>query len=273
MIGIVDLSGGFGNHLFQYSFALYLKKYGVKVFLYNPEKKYYFNCKDFNLNELNYFFLINFKLLKKFKFFYKYYKIFTSHEILEKKLKIEDFYLNSKIVSFNGFFQDYNLVVENFSEIKSNLIKNIENPLNKDEVPNGNTLIHVRRTDYLEQKEELSIDYYIKAISYCEENIKDFTFDVYTDDYEWVSQQNIFKKAQYIEKSENILERKEEAVNSVFRKMMKYNNYIIANSTYSWWAAILNESSSSVIVQPEPFYKWVTNANLLVPNWIKIARK
>ena len=55
--------------------------------------------------------------------------------------------------------------------------------------------------------------------------------------------------------------------------MMKYNNYIIANSTYSWWAAILNESSSSVIVQPEPFYKWVTNANLLVPNWIKIARK
>ena len=39
MIGIVDLSGGFGNHLFQYSFALSLKKQGVKVYLFNQEKE------------------------------------------------------------------------------------------------------------------------------------------------------------------------------------------------------------------------------------------
>ncbi len=272
MIGIVDLSGGFGNHLFQYSFALYLKKQGVNVYIYNQEGKDYFNHKDFNLKKLNYINLKILKLLKRFKVSKKYYRILTSHEILESKLNIKDLYLESKIISFNGFFQDMNIAIDNLSDIKLIIEKATKSNLNNKEIQKGKTLVHVRRSDYLEQKEELNLEYYIKAINYCQENIENFEFDVFTDDYEWVSQQTIFKNANFIEKSENILQRNEEDVVLIFKEMLNYENYIIANSTYSWWAALLKEDSESIIIQPEPFFSGFNNANLLIPNWIRFPR-
>ena len=47
MIGIVDIFGGFGNQLFQISFALHLKQKGIKTYTYisdsllNNENKEY----------------------------------------------------------------------------------------------------------------------------------------------------------------------------------------------------------------------------------------
>ena len=50
--------------------------------------------------------------------------------------------------------------------------------------------------------------------------------------------------------------------------MQSCENHIIANSTYSWWAAFLG--NSKVTVGPK---KWFTNENgseIMLSNWIKL---
>ena len=53
----------------------------------------------------------------------------------------------------------------------------------------------VRRGDYLSLKEDLSIEFYQNALIYCKENIKNFNYEIFTDDIEWVKNQNIFRDA------------------------------------------------------------------------------
>ena len=65
----------------------------------------------------------------------------------------------------------------------------------------------MRRSDYLDTNEQLEISYYSKAMEHCNEKIKDFSYDIFTDDYEWVISQPIFNKANYVEKSTNIVKR------------------------------------------------------------------
>lgn len=273
MIGIVDLSGGFGNYIFQYSFALYLKNHGINTYLYNPAKKDYLDHRDFDLKELNTFKYFILEKFKKSNSFNRSYQVITSHELLENNLSLNDVYLNKKIISFNGFFQDYKIAIKNLNEIKNYFSKNSSLKMSKMQNNKNNTLVHVRRSDYLQIGEELDISYYENAIEYCKKNIKNFEFDVYTDDYEWVKKQKIFKEAKYIENSKDIVNRDEKSVKSTFTKMLNYQNYVIANSTYSWWAALLSEQNTSVIIQPDPFFKLANNAKMDVPSWIKIPRK
>ena len=58
-------------------------------------------------------------------------------------------------------------------------------------------MVHVRRKDYLEMKEELSINYYKNAINIANKKIMNCQFDVFTDDFEWVKKQKLFNNAKY----------------------------------------------------------------------------
>jgi hypothetical protein len=52
--------------------------------------------------------------------------------------------------------------------------------------------------------------------------------------------------------------------------LCKHN--IIANSTFSWWAAWLNNNPDKMIVSPDEWFKWkkIRNKDLLPKDWIKI---
>ena len=54
--------------------------------------------------------------------------------------------------------------------------------------------------------------------------------------------------------------------------MLGYENFIIANSTYSWWAAVLGADDKSVVTCPSPFYK-THNNNLELNNWVILDRE
>ena len=272
---IVDLKGGLGNQIFQYSFARYLEKIGFSVkynlnFYHidntnNTRREFLLDRLDIKLREVNLFFLkfVNFlnflanskKIKKIFPFFKKYiFKYFK-----EKDFKNDSLLNHYPIFNyFDGYWQsnEHHLIIQK-NELSSHF------GLIKKSFQNEKVMIHVRRSDYLKLGIELPIDYYSEALKLLESKLGPFQFDIYTDDYEWVLNQEIFKSFQ------NIYTDKDDALAS-FKQMIGYQHYIIANSTYSYLAAFFGEEKQSEIMMP---YKWSKNKDenfLTKNNWTKV---
>ena len=55
-----------------------------------------------------------------------------------------------------------------------------------------------------------------------------------------------------------------------FSEMLKHNNFIISNSTFSLIPAILKENETSKIISPFPWYRKSNKELNLKQNWIKL---
>jgi hypothetical protein len=131
--------------------------------------------------------------------------------------------------------------------------------------------IHVRRGDYLMNIKGLSsacpLSYYTKALDFLCSRVKNPVFVVFSDDINWVMKNlPIPGRAYYPELIR--------PCNSVVSMglMMQCNHFIISNSTFSWWAAWLGETDSSITVCPSP---WIVSGvevdSLFVPGWLRFS--
>lgn len=117
--------------------------------------------------------------------------------------------------------------------------------------------IHVRRTDYLDPNR---VQYGL-ALSYYEEAMKLFPgakFVVCSDDIEWCKERPLFKDCDFVHGTEI------EDMNL----LASCSGLIIANSTFSWWAAYLNPHNPKVVA---PFRWDIDNKVFPMPSeWITI---
>jgi hypothetical protein len=137
-------------------------------------------------------------------------------------------------VNLSGYFQSYKY----FENIEKKIRRDFTFlPDMNDRTPRKNTLsIHVRRGDYLGIKNHLppmNIEYYSYALDF----IGSFNHAiVFSDDIEWCKGQDLFKNFEFSQGDSY----------SDFRLMSKCDKHIIANSTFSWWAAWLSQADSVV---------------------------
>jgi len=274
----IYLMGGFGNQLFQFCFAKSLENSNLIVYIdktnYLLENKrinvdaenrdLIMPIEDFGFSNvprfLNLIFFINNKLRN---YSFKNYKFFPVGRYNDKNFKS----IFKKYNQFVGYWQDINLIYENRDFLISKLSNNrtIAKSLRK-RPKVGSTMLHVRRKDYLNMKEELNIDYYKIAIDNASQKIKNFNFDVFTDDKEWVLQNDLFSNA----KSINFLSSSIDDTIITFSKMLEYENYIISNSTFSLIPAILSKSEKKAVYAPTP---WFRNSKKIInfpETWIGI---
>ena len=132
--------------------------------------------------------------------------------------------------------------------------------------------IHVRRGDYVNNKhyqnihQVLTVSYYSKAINTILKTVDNPVFYVFSDDPEWVK---AHIKTEY---KTVFVDHNMETPHEDIRLMQRCKHNIIANSTFSWWAAWLNNNPGKIIVAPEKWYKKVDleNPDITPENWIKI---
>lgn len=267
--------GGFGNQLFQICFALYLKQQGKKPYLYifnkhnhNDHNFYMINDEDFDLTPINLVFETSIKKLKSVGFLDRSIFSIVKQDSIEdiKKCEIK----NKKLVtSFNGFWQDKYFVDQVFDEFKEGLLKTkaFDDSLKKKALE-GSTMLHVRRGDH---QAYLPLTYYEDALIEASK-IDNFIFDIYTDDVEWVKNKNEFKNARNIYGPSDKADIKSDTLNT-FANMLNYDNFIISNSTYSWWAAKISEKDYSKVYYPYPHWpKQNYHPDIYYDNWIRINR-
>lgn len=124
------------------------------------------------------------------------------------------------------------------------------------------TSIHVRRGDYLNLQNHhppCTLEYYNEAISRF-----DGKFLVFSDDIEWCK--NTFTDSNFIFVEDNL-----DYQDLYLMSMCK--NSIIANSSFSWWGAWLNENINKQVVYPKQWFGMFAKHNtkdLIPKEWKEI---
>jgi len=166
------------------------------------------------------------------------------------------------------------LVNFNFFEINEEL--DLDNYSLKNEIINKNSIgIHVRRGDYLLHKELFTIldkEYYEKAIEFVKSKVNNPVFYVFSDDRagakELLNNLLVNDKVIFVNNNNGSKDYLD------LELMRSCKHFIMANSTFSWWAAWLS-SEDKLITYPT---NWFSNIKFQLeyenyngPNkWVRI---
>lgn len=281
---IIYLKGGLGNQLFQYALGRTLEQNGREVkydvssyngyrhnfrlncfktkleIIGESEKPLFNKLYKQNYTRFNGKKGLLFKILRKgFKIIDDYFYIYRStiHErpFFDKRLEnLKGTHVLDGYWAQSAYFEpirqllidELTLKPSTHNPIYSKSIEEIEKAENS-------VAVHVRRGDYLDSVNqmifaELQLSYYQKAISYIQERKKTITLFVFSNDISWCRDAfNNYTNATFIE-SPDLLDVHD------FSLMKSCNHNIIANSTFSWWAAYLNDNTDKIVIAPKQWY-------------------
>ncbi|TNF39695.1 MAG: alpha-1,2-fucosyltransferase, partial [Bacteroidetes bacterium] len=128
--------------------------------------------------------------------------------------------------------------------------------------------VHVRRTDFLDPKiSDYSIGicsdaYYKNAIRFIKDKIENPYFIFFSDDIEYVKKNMNTENSYFVEGNAGFED---------FYLMSLCRHFILANSTFSFWAAALNNSIQKTVCVPEYWYNApLRQAEFIPPEWERI---
>jgi hypothetical protein len=131
------------------------------------------------------------------------------------------------------------------------------------------TLLHIRLGDYLQIKELniITLEYFNRSLKYIN-NIKEISSI-------WLFSNDLKLAMSYIpiefRHKIEIVDSNEFEVYETFELMRMCKNFVISNSTLSWWAAQLSYHDYPLVVAPHPWYRSKSEDLDFIPkNWVRI---
>jgi hypothetical protein len=291
----IRINGGLGNQMFQYATAKYLTfKCNTEVFLDIDEFNVY-KLRKFELDKYNLEYAIikeknvsSQKVLNPNSSFIKILKIFRLEKLVKNYYFERNLLFDKKVLKLSdgnyleGFFQCekyfYNIrqvLLKEFTlkEELSEYSRNIKEKLEKKN-KNKKVSLHIRRGDYISNNTTnivhglCDIDYYNNAISYLNNKLEIFDIYVFSDDLLWAKENLQYKNIYFIEN-----ETKRPAHEDIYLMSLCDCN-IIANSSFSWWGAWLNQNKEKIVIAPK---KWFSDSkmqeeseNIVPEKWVKL---
>lgn len=260
----VELLGGLGNQLFQYAAAKSVQKHtGLKLIL-NKESN-----NAHNINGHNYAKEL-FTDAEEVDFPVHAIWVFETHgvKIYNQQNGFEEWNPQNIQVPcmLKGYFQYYPAIKSVIPQIRTVLLHNLGViKMNPDDA-----FLHVRRGDYVAKSDFHYLQgesYYTEAYAQlCRKRGKNGPPQkllVFSDDINWCKSQQWLLTLPGVE----FIEEKDE-LKSLSQMISCLGGAIIANSTFSWWAAVL--SDTPYVIYPK---KWIAQKveNLFPPHWISIT--
>jgi len=259
MIGC-NLKGGLANMMFQIAAIEYTAmKYNHAATYPNINK----NLTDISIAYKN----DNSSYYKQiFKNFHWQHNLFTHSQVLSFPFEYKEITQPIDNTLYDGFFQSekyFNKDTEFVHQLfgPTDFIKN--KLLDREYFKQYNTCsIHIRRNDYLLYPDIHNIqliNYYKQAMNIIDAE----KYIIFSDDINWCKSQFIGDKFIFIENNPDYID---------LFLMSSCDHNIIANSSFSWWGAYLNENVNKKIVAP---IKWFANNNYnsidIIPDlWFRI---
>jgi hypothetical protein len=285
---IVKFGGGLGNQMFQYAFMKCLEYKGKNV---NADVSFYNNPRlaNFELTKVFLNIKINFCEKQKLKELKKLYlenekqdvskfMIYNEpniYEVKEKKADLSLLDIDSGILI--GLFQSCyfaesirDILLDEFS---FNVLKNHELEIIANKIISTNSVgIHIRRGDYLSESNQwiyggiCTCDYYSRAIKYMRNINKDILLVFFSNDINWVKKQYNMENAIYV--GTDLFKDYHDWYDMYLMSICKHN--IIANSTFSWWGAWLNQNKEKIVIAPSKWVNQCKYVDIYPKGWITL---
>jgi len=256
----IKLFAGLGNQLFQYAYGQYLLQQGYAVrYILNRSSSDLLSVFTLTEQDGSTVFAPEGKFKNTFLFLIKCYARFITHNY------------------YTGFYQDVRYPAQlsslNLHFTRERVYSKTEEYKN---IRSSTAVsVHIRGGDYVHEKQYSGIctaDYYRKAAEYITQTAGVCRFFIFTNDTKYAQQMleplchGILQHAVFINNSDF----HQDPGFDLFL-MKSCTHHIIANSTFSWWGAFLNNNPDKIVIAPK---NWTNSEdegtiNICADNWIR----
>jgi len=289
---IIKIIGGVGNQMFQYAFAYSLSqkinvplKIDISAFEFYDIRQYALDhyCIDLDIATEDDVCRLKYppeSLVAKF-----IRKLIRQSKLLAKTYyKESSFQFDKNVFNQSGdvYFEGYWQSEKYFSNYRVDLLKLfvLKDPVHaksrfyQQQILDSHAVsLHIRRGDYVTDEKTNSfhgtcnLNYYKNAVSYITSQGKNPCFFVFSDDLSWAKANlGFIENFSFIELGTDSLDHEEMWL------MSQCEHNIIANSSFSWWGAWLNQHPNKIVIAP---CRWFTDSSIdtrdLIPEtWVRL---
>lgn len=273
---IINLNSQLGNQMFQYALARKLQTMGRQVKFdtryYKQYPKHYaldifpVMADVASVNEIGkerderrtYPARLRRKLFGKRK------SIFS--EVESRSLMYKPDILQLKHGYVDGYWQSEKY----FSDIRTIILKDFTfPPVNDtknreliDRISEQTTVsIHIRRGDYANGFPMMTPQYYEDAINYFESVYNEVYFLVFSNDMDWAKHNLQFSQGEFVDWNTG-----KDSWKDMYL-MTQCNHHIIANSSFSWWGAWLNQKENKEVIAPSVWFHHQETPDVYCEGW------
>lgn len=289
---IVNILGGLGNQMFQYAFAVALQqKFPDERVLIDPSGfKGYPLHNGYELKRIFNATIPEATVKEQMSVFYplRNYRMWQiGTRILPRRKTViresEDMGYDANILRADksAYYLGYWQTEKYFKDIREQIIDAFKFPELPSDSPNIEVIdkissknavsLHVRRGDYVKignTQGICTLDYYKKALKLMTEKTAPTIFVVFSDDIKWCRDniQDLLGgvPAIYVDWNKG-----EDSFRDLqLMSMCKHN--LIANSSFSWWGAWLNQNPKKVVIAPSRWMNGLGWSDIIPENWHKV---
>lgn len=290
----VSIFGGLGSQMFQFALAIVLDVEGIPTkisirnfFVYNHHQGF----------ELSKVFSVPLRPIDKIKILFlewgaPFWKLKLIRSLMKKMIHIYNRFDNPKFFEQDEFiyspavFEQKNSMIigtwqsEKYLMNHQNLIREVFNfnkpkdyknsTLSKEIMDSNSVAIHIRRGDYTSQEWKSSHmvitdpKYYKDSIAKLRSSLVNPVFYFFSDDIYWI--RNNFKGDDFVFVSHN--KNGNSYIDMYLMSLCKH--FIIANSTFSWWAAWLSNNPDKLVIMPEPWLINIQTPGIYPESWFPV---
>jgi hypothetical protein len=291
-MNVVIIFNGLGNQMSQYAFYLQQKQLNsnTRILFDTASKERHNGFELSNIFNISYkHTVLNSLLLLIYKLHYvqKSWTIKLIVELLKRfgvsvlvepndyKFEKSNF-IDRKGISFyyGGWhsFKNFSGVIDQVKECFKLEVSDDKNLSLLKQIRSVNSVsIHIRKGDYLDKENYFlygavcSKDYFVRAIKAIEEHVQNPCYFVFTNDEKWVRENITMIDYNLVNINSGATSWKDMFL------MSNCEHNINSNSSFSWWAAFLNQNPNKIVITPKEFVYNLNTEDVYPNEWIKIS--